>query len=206
MGKGFIAIAAMSENRVIGAQGKIPWHIPDEFKWFKQATMGHVLVMGRKTYESIGRPLPGRRTIVLSRQLLEIPGVTVVDSLEKIDPAASEGEVFIAGGAEVYRQALPLVTEIYLKVVMKQVEGDVLFPVFEEQFEQVEVLREHSEFTVYRYRRIKATAGKEWISFRRFSGDMGVQILLPIAIAIIALIAGLLLPILQKIFALHRHG
>ncbi len=206
MGKGFIAIAAMSENRVIGANGRIPWHIPDEFKWFKQATMGHTLVMGRKTYESIGKPLPGRRTIVLSRQPLEIPGVTVVDSLDKIDPSVSEGEVFIAGGAEIYRQALPFVSEIYLTVVKKKVEGDVLFPNFKAQFEQVEVLREHPEFTVYRYQRIKPIKAKEWISFRRFPGDMGMQILLPIIIAVIALIVGLLLPIFQKIFALHRHG
>jgi dihydrofolate reductase len=152
-GKPFKAIAAMAENRVIGAHGTIPWHIPDEFKWFKQATMGQTLVMGRKTWDSIGKPLPGRRMIVVSRQPLTIPGVTVVPSLDEIDPNRFEGDTFIAGGAEIYRQALPRIAEIYLTVVKKSVEGDVLFPEFEDQFERAETLLEHPEFTVYRYSR-----------------------------------------------------
>ncbi len=148
-GRPFKAIAAMSENRVIGADGKIPWHIPDEFKWFKEATMGHTLVMGRKTYASIGRPLPGRKTVVLSRQPQEIPGVTVVGSLDQVP---TEGEVFIAGGAEIYRQALPQCAEIYLTVVKRQVEGDVLFPEIGPEFRKDPApVREHSEFTVWRY-------------------------------------------------------
>lgn len=150
-GRPFKAIAAMSENRVIGANGKIPWHIPDEFKWFKEATMGHTLVMGRKTYESIGRPLPGRRTIVLSRQPLEIPGAAVVPSLEEVK---AEGAVFIAGGAEVYRQALPFCSELYLTVVKRKVEGDAFFPEIVPEFVRDEKPRlEHPEFTVWRYAR-----------------------------------------------------
>src|SRR5271154_3909195 len=73
----FHAIAAMSENRVIGNQGKIPWHIPEDFRWFKHKTMGGTLIMGRKTFESIGKPLPGRKTVVLTRQPMEVPGVKV---------------------------------------------------------------------------------------------------------------------------------
>ena len=149
LGRPFKAIAAMSENRVIGADGKIPWHIPDEFKWFREATMGHILVMGRKTYASIGRPLPGRKTVVLSRQPLEIPGVTVVGSL---DAVPREGTVFIAGGAEIYRQALPYCAEIFLTVVKRKVEGDTFFPEIGPEFRKDPVpVREHVEFTVWRY-------------------------------------------------------
>jgi len=153
MGKGFIAIAAMSENRVIGAEGKIPWHIPDEFKWFKQATMGHVLVMGRKTFESIGKPLPGREIVILSRQPQYTFGlIRARGGLDEIRLDQFPGKkIFIAGGAEIYRQALPYCDEIYLTVVKRKVEGEVLFPPFEDQFEQVEVLREHPEFTVQRW-------------------------------------------------------
>lgn len=149
VGRPFKAIAAMAENRVIGADGTIPWHIPDEFKWFKEATMGHTLVMGRKTYASIGRPLPGRKTVVLSRQPQEIPGVTVVDSL---DAVPQEGTVFIAGGAEIYRQALPYCHELFLTIVKRQAEGNVLFPELDPEFRRDEKpLREHADFTVWRY-------------------------------------------------------
>src|SRR5205085_12677034 len=84
--KHFKAIAAMSRNRVIGCANKLPWHLPDDFKWFKKMTGGHVLVMGRKTFESIGRPLPGRATIVLSRTHTVIPGVQVLSDLAQMKP------------------------------------------------------------------------------------------------------------------------
>ena len=154
--KPFQAIAAVSQNGVIGAKGRIPWRIPDEFHWFRSATIGHTLVMGRKTYESIGRPLPGRKIIVLSRRPVEIPGVAVVNSLEKVDPANYEGRVFIAGGAEIYRQALPRCDELWLTVVKRKVAGDVFFPEFKDQFVQRETLLEHAEFTVFRYVRHEA--------------------------------------------------
>src|SRR5438132_2289163 len=80
----FKAIAAMTLNRVIGAGNKIPWHLPEDFKWFKKLTTGHVIVMGRKTYESIGKPLPNRTTIVLSRSPLDIPGVTTIADLKRL--------------------------------------------------------------------------------------------------------------------------
>ena len=103
--KHFHAIAAMSLNRVIGDGNKIPWHLPEDFKWFKQTTLGHVLVMGRKTFESIGRPLPGRETIVLSRAGWSHPGVQTVASLDEVKSLAGERQVFICGGAQIYTQA-----------------------------------------------------------------------------------------------------
>ena len=83
--KAFKAIAAMSENRVIGADGRIPWHLPEDFRWFKQTTLGHILVMGRKTFESIGRPLPGRQTLILSRQGFSAPGTVTVADLSALE-------------------------------------------------------------------------------------------------------------------------
>src|SRR5215510_203186 len=98
--KHFKAIAAMSENRVIGAGNKIPWHLPEDFRWFKKMTTGQVVVMGRKTFESIGRPLPNRETIVLSRSGFQQAGVRTVASLGEIDLARETRAVFICGGAQ----------------------------------------------------------------------------------------------------------
>ncbi|MDE1171251.1 MAG: dihydrofolate reductase [Verrucomicrobium sp.] len=148
----FKAIAAMAANRVIGLSGGgLPWHIPDEFKWFKEATLGQTLVMGRKTFETLPGALPGRKTVVVSRTVRELPGVDVVPSLDAVDPEAYPGEVFIAGGAEIYRAAFPRCGEIWLTILKRDAEGDVLFPPFEDQFRRAEILREHPEFTVYRY-------------------------------------------------------
>src|ERR1043165_9799725 len=102
--KSFKAIAAMSLNRVIGAGNKIPWHLPEDFKWFKRMTTGHVIVMGRKTYESIGKPLPNRTTIVLSRSPLKLDGVKLVADLKELESLESNlaaREIFICGGAQV---------------------------------------------------------------------------------------------------------
>ena len=127
----FIAVAAMSRNRVIGQADKIPWHLPEDFKWFKQLTSGHVLVMGRKTFESIGRPLPGRTTLVLSRRAASLPGVEVVSSLDAIPFPADGRKLFLCGGAEIYRQGLHLCSELYLTIVNCESEGDAFFPAFE---------------------------------------------------------------------------
>jgi dihydrofolate reductase len=152
--KNFKAIAAMSLNRVIGNGNKIPWHLPEDFKWFKQVTMGQVLVMGRKTFESIGKPLPGRETVVLTRGAWSHAGVRTAANLDQLLRAPEEGRtVFIAGGAEIYRQALPLCCELLLTLVKREVEGDAFFPPFEEQFELVEKIRETTEFDILRYRR-----------------------------------------------------
>lgn len=152
--KNFKAIAAMSLNRVIGNGNQIPWHLPEDFKWFKAVTMGHVLVMGRKTFESIGRPLPGRETIVLTRGGWTHPTVKLATSLDHLPLAQGDGRtVFIAGGAEIYRQALPLCDELLLTLVKRKVEGDAYFPPFEAEFELVETIRTTPEFDILRYRR-----------------------------------------------------
>lgn len=125
-----IIIAAMAANRVIGRNGTIPWHIPDELQWFKAVTMGHTLIMGRATYESIGRPLPGRATIVLSREPgRSFPGCATVASLpEALARCAGQEKVFIAGGAQIYAAALPLTDTILLNILDQEFAGDTFFP------------------------------------------------------------------------------
>ena len=150
----FKAIAAMSLNRVIGHGNKIPWHLPEDFKWFKKMTTGQVVVMGRKTFESIGKPLPNRTTLVLSRSAQQIPGVRVISELSEIDLARETREVFICGGAQVYARALPLCSDLYLTLVKREVEGDVLFPPFEHLFTPVDVIMENPEFKITHFRRI----------------------------------------------------
>ena len=126
-------IVAMSENRVIGRDGALPWHLPADLKRFKQLTMGHAIVMGRKTYESIARPLPGRRSIVLSRNADYRPvGVDVVANLqEALKQTDDQQEVFVIGGSSLYQMALPVADRIYLTEVATKLEGDVLFPEFD---------------------------------------------------------------------------
>jgi dihydrofolate reductase len=150
--KPFKAIAAMSLNRVIGAGGKIPWHLPDDFKWFKKTTTGHVIVMGRKTFESIGKPLPNRINAVLSRSGFRHDGVHTIQSLAELAGLAADREVFICGGAEVYRQTLPLCSDLYLTVVKRTVEGDTFFPPFEHEFDLVEVVLDQPEFKILHYK------------------------------------------------------
>jgi len=186
--KHFKAIAAMSENRVIGAGNRIPWHLPEDFKWFKRLTTGHVVVMGRKTFESIGKPLPNRVNIVLTRhpgrlkrsfpelfgaawvargktrvdqafqfELPRVGGVTATDlrlvkSFLKLGLEDSPLDFFICGGSEVYEQALPLCSDLYLTHVKRRVEGDAFFPAFEDRFAQQEVVADHAEFRIVHYR------------------------------------------------------
>ncbi len=149
----FKAIAAMSLNRVIGAGNKIPWHLPEDFKWFKATTTGHVLVMGRKTFESIGKPLPNRETIVLSRSSFSHPGVKTIRSLDDLPSTTGDKQIFIAGGAQIYEQALPICSDVYLTLVKREVQGDTFFPRFEDQFEPAEEIRDTPEFTILHYRR-----------------------------------------------------
>jgi dihydrofolate reductase len=122
-------IVAVAENGVIGREGQLPWHLSSDLKRFKRMTMGHALVMGRRTFESIGRPLPGRESFVLTRREDYQPeGVHVVrDFATALDRGAAWGEVFVIGGAEVFREALPLASRIYLTRVHAEVEGDVTF-------------------------------------------------------------------------------
>ena len=187
--KHFKAIAAMSLNRVIGAGNKIPWHLPEDFKWFKKMTMGNVVVMGRKTFESLGQPLPNRKNLVLTRhpqrlikQHPEIFGqyhewrggkhlkrayqfhftklgekieteILIFRSLEKLDASEFPNDIFICGGEQIYEQALPRCSDLYLTLVKREIEnGDSFFPPFEDKFELVVEIRDEPEFKILHYR------------------------------------------------------
>lgn len=126
-------IAAVSENGVIGRDGGLPWRLSADLKRFKQITMGHTIIMGRRTWESIGRPLPGRRTIVVSRQTAYRPEADVrvaksLDAAIELAAALGEDEAFVIGGGELYRAALARADKLYLTRVAARVEGDILFP------------------------------------------------------------------------------
>lgn len=131
----------MTKNRVIGEKGNVPWHVPEDLIHFKKVTMGHTLIMGRKTFESIGKPLPGRKNIVLTHsRFLKIQGVSLCNSFEDALDEASDTEVFVMGGAEIYRLALPHADKIYLTWIERDIPGDTYFPEtnLEEDFEILE--------------------------------------------------------------------
>ena len=126
-------MAAVARNGVIGADGGLPWHLPDELRLFKETTLGHVLVMGRRTYESIGRPLPGRTTVVVTRRQDWSPGADDVVVAHGVDEAlerasAIDEEVFVVGGGELYAAALPRVERLLLTRVDQEPDGDTTFP------------------------------------------------------------------------------
>jgi dihydrofolate reductase len=126
------AILAMSENRVIGHENQLPWYLPADLKYFKTITTGHPILMGRKTYDSIGRPLPNRTNIVLTRnKAFKAPGCIVVTSMQEAIQEAgliNSKDIFIIGGADVYKQCMSYISQIYLTTVHEQFEGDVFFP------------------------------------------------------------------------------
>lgn len=134
------AIAAMAHNRVIGKNNQLPWHLPEDMKYFRDQTKGKIMIMGRKTFESFsGKPLPNRFHIVITRQkdyLLDHPMVKIVSDLNSAIAVAKEltpkfgEEVFVIGGAEIYQQSIPLLDRLYLTVIDKDFEGDALFPDF----------------------------------------------------------------------------
>jgi dihydrofolate reductase len=123
-------IVAVSENGVIGRDGDMPWRLSADLRRFKQLTMGHHIVMGRRTYESIGRLLPGRTTIIISRQpAYRVEGAIVVSSIdEALRAAAGDDEVFVVGGGEIYRQTLGIAGRIYRTLVHARLDGDTRFP------------------------------------------------------------------------------
>ncbi len=132
-------IVAMAKNGVIGANNAIPWHLPNELKMFKRLTMGHHLVMGRKTYESIGRLLPGRTTVIVTRQAhYDVPGAIIAHSLAgAINAAARDDEIFVIGGAEIFREALLMATRVHLTVVDAQPAGDAFMPPLDDTWRPV---------------------------------------------------------------------
>ncbi|AXB30378.1 type 3 dihydrofolate reductase [Vibrio campbellii] len=131
-------IAAMADNRIIGKDNQMPWHLPADFAWFKRCTMGKPVVMGRKTYESIGRPLPGRLNIVISRDAsLSIEGVTIVTSIEQaLEVAGEVEEVMIIGGGAIYAACLPMANKLYITHIEAEIQGDTQFPDWGNEFKE----------------------------------------------------------------------
>ena len=126
-------VVAIAENNAIGKNNQLLWHLPKDLKHFKDITTGHTVIMGRKTYESVGRPLPNRRNIVVTRQNITIDGCEVVNSLpDALKLAEGVDEVFIVGGAEIYKQGILLTDRIYLTIVHQNFDGDTYFPEIKE--------------------------------------------------------------------------
>jgi len=146
------AIVAMDPNRLIGANGTLPWHLPEDLAFFKKTTLGHPILMGRKTFESIGKPLPKRKNIVLTRDRnWSHEGVEVIHSPDAI--AKMEGRIFIIGGAEIYAALSPLIDEWLVSHVHHSYYGDTYLAPFEIDFPESEEVEGHGDFTVRRYRR-----------------------------------------------------
>src|ERR1043165_1052456 len=123
-------IVAMSENRVIGRGGKLPWHLPADLRHFKELTTGHSIIMGRKTFDSIGKPLPNRRNIVITHDRdFRAAGIELAQNLQSALPLTqNEDEVFVIGGAQIFEQSLPRADRIHLTIVHANIEGDTFFP------------------------------------------------------------------------------
>lgn len=148
------AIVATDARRVIGHQGALPWHHPEDLKFFKRTTLGHPVLMGRTTFESIGRPLPGRHNLVLSRTLAPREGVTVLRDLAELDAACPGADrIFVIGGAQVYAELLPRCDELFLTLVAGEHEGDAFFPPYEALFGLKEVLGQAEGLEFRRYER-----------------------------------------------------
>ena len=131
----------MASNRVIGREGKLPWHLPEDLKFFKRTTLGHPILMGRKTFDSIGKPLPGRKNIVLSRTMLPREGVEVIRDISELPRVCGDAEkIFLIGGAQLFAELLPQCAGLYLTWIAQPHEGDVFLPPFEHLFDLKETL------------------------------------------------------------------
>ncbi len=149
-----IAIVAMSSNRVIGRAGKLPWHYPEDLKFFKRTTLGHPILMGRATFDSIGRPLPGRQNIVLSRTMEPREGVTVIRSTAELPQLCGANDtVFVIGGARVFEELLPQCDGLYLTFIAKDYAGDVFLPPFEHLFQFKETVGQMDDLEFRYYAR-----------------------------------------------------
>ena len=150
-----IILAAMTRDLVIGANGGLPWHIPEELRLFRELTWGHSLILGRRTFEAIGGPLPGRRNIVLSRTLARQPGIEVCRSLETALAIAAAGmsRLFFIGGGEIYRQALPLADRLQISWIRGDYSGQEYFPPINGRDWQVLSVSDRGPFRHVSYRR-----------------------------------------------------
>ncbi len=154
-----IIIVAVAKNNVIGRDGKLPWHLPSDLQHFKRTTMGFPLIMGRKTFQSIGKPLPGRDNIVLTRDTsLQIPGCLIRHSLpEAIEHCRDQQKVFIIGGGDIFKLALPYTDTIIVTALERDVEGDVYFdPIDPDLFKikRQERFNEEEPYTILHYERV----------------------------------------------------
>jgi dihydrofolate reductase len=162
-----IAIAAMASNRVIGREGELPWHLPGDLKFFKRTTLGHVVLMGRKTFDSIvarlGKPLPQRMNIVLSRTMPPREGVHVIKDISELPSLITDASspVFLIGGAQLYAALLPSCAEILLTLITQPHEGDAHFPFFEDDFELKEILERGDGYEIRRYVRRVGSEGAQ---------------------------------------------
>lgn len=141
-------------NRVIGQDNKMPWHIPNELAYFKEKTMGKAIVMGRSTFESIGRPLPGRLNIVITRNAsYDAEGVTVVHSIEEAIEIANKHheEVMIIGGEQIFKEVLPYADLLYITLIEHEFEGDTFFPSYEQDWEAISTSEQHSTDSGLKY-------------------------------------------------------
>lgn len=148
------AIAAMSKNRVIGYQNTIPWHYSEDFKYFKRQTLGATMLMGSKTWESIGRPLPRRTTVVLSRQPRpeDLPAeVHWIHQIEELEPLGTPGPIWLCGGAQLYASALHLCEDLLLTIIDDPCDGDAFFPEFDHIFPDSELLAESGPLRFMRF-------------------------------------------------------
>lgn len=153
-----IAVVAMDPNRLIGAGGILPWHLPEDLAFFKKTTLGYPVLMGRKTFESIGRPLPKRRNIVLTRDRdWSHDGVDVIHSPSEI-PTTDE-KIFVIGGAEIYRALTDRIDEWLVSHVHNTHQGDTHLAPFEADFPNIEIVETHETFTVRRYWRAAPECG-----------------------------------------------
>jgi dihydrofolate reductase len=145
----------MASNRVIGREGKLPWHIPEDLKFFKKTTLGHPILMGRKTFDSIGKPLPGRQNIVLSRTMPPREGVTIIRDIAELTTVCGDAEtVFLIGGAQLFADLLPQCDGLYLTWIERPYEGDVLLPAFEHLFDLKEIVGRGEGFEFRYYGRV----------------------------------------------------
>ena len=147
------AVVAMTPDRVIGRDGDLPWNLPEDLAFFKRTTSGHPIVMGRKTYESIGRPLPKRRNIVLTRDAnWSAAGVEVIHRPDELaELPGIDGRVFVIGGSEIYAAFLPDLEDLLVSHVFENHPGDTWFPEFENRFHRSEIIETHADFEVRRH-------------------------------------------------------
>lgn len=151
----FTGVVAMAANRAIGIQQRIPWHLPEDLRTFKRLTLGHPILMGRNTWESLGRPLPGRQNIVLTRNpAYTAPGAIIIRTLGDLATLdLQHPEVMVIGGAQIYELLLPQLQRLWVSAVHGQYEADTYFPPFQSQFTRCSLQEQHEGFDLLLYER-----------------------------------------------------